>query len=155
MTNAVTSAVHVGRYDCGHILRSDDRALKRAAFIHLAREGGVQVSTASDGADVLAALALMTASRPCSEVRAYRTPGVTAATRPTTPATVTEVKVSAQVAEVMGMVVQGYDIPEIAVATYRSTETVRSHMAVARRATGAHSSMAAGVALVRLGIIDG
>jgi DNA-binding NarL/FixJ family response regulator len=152
-TNPITSAAHCGRYDCGHILRSDDRALKRAAFLHLSREAGLTVSTSGEAADVLAALALMRDGRPCSEVREYRTPGVSAATRPTTPATVSEVVVSEQVVEVYRLLVQGYDIPEIAEATYRATETVRSLLAVGRKRTGAHSSMAAGVALTRLGLL--
>lgn len=153
MTHPVTSASHCGRYDCGHILRSDDMALKRAAFVHLCREADVFVSTEDEAADVLAALALMMSGRPCSEVRAYRTPGITTANRPSTPATVTTVNLSSEVLEVMGYVARGYDIPEIAAVTYRATETVRSHMARARKATDAHSSMAACVALTRLGLI--
>jgi DNA-binding NarL/FixJ family response regulator len=151
-THPVSAAVHCGRYDCGHILRSDDRALKRAAFLYLAREGGVEVSIANEAADVLAALALMRAGRPCSEVREYRTPGVRSS-EVRSPATVSTVRLSDEVREVMALAVRGYDIPEIAEMTYRSVETVRSHFAKARKATDAHSTMAAGVALVRLGII--
>jgi len=153
-THPVTSASHCGRYDCGHILRSDDQALKRAAFLHLRREAGHTFTTRGETGDVLAALTLMRQGRPCSEVRNYRTPGVRAADVPTTPATVTDVRVSPQVVEVMTLAAQGYDIPEIAEQTYRAVETVRSLMAVARKATGAHSTMAAAVALQGLGIID-
>jgi DNA-binding NarL/FixJ family response regulator len=95
----------------------------------------------------------MRSGRPCSEVRNYRTPGVRAADVPATPATCTDVSLSPQVLEVMALVAQGWDIPEIAEATFRSTETVRSHMSRARKATSAHSSMAACVALAGLGLI--
>lgn len=155
VTNPVTASMHCGAYQCGHILRSDDRALKRAAFLHLRREAGHTVSTRNEAADVLAALALMGSHRPCSEVREYRTPGVTASTRPATPATVTEVSLSPQVLECIQMVAQGYDIPEIAEATFRSTETVKSHLSRARKATHAHTSHAAAVALAGLGLIAG
>lgn len=149
----VSASIHCSSYQCGHIDRSDDRAIKRALFLYLRREAGHTFSTRGEGADVLAAYRLMRTGRPCTEVRNYRTPGVTSATTPTTPATVTEVKVSPQVCEVITLVCQGYDIPEVAAMTHRSPETVKSLLSVARKATGAHTSKGAGVALVGLGII--
>lgn len=150
------SAIHCGRYDCGHVTRSDDRAVKRALVLYLAREGGVEVSTAGEPADVLAVLGLMRAGRPCSEVREWRTAGVTRATTPPTPATTDGplCRVSPEVLEVAALYAQGYDIPEVAEMTYRRPETVRSHLKVARRATAAHSSHAAVVTLARWGMIS-
>lgn len=152
---SIESAVHCGRYDCGHIVRSDDRAIKRALVIYLAREAGVAVDTTHDGADVDAVLALMRAGRPCTEVREWRTPGVTRATAPATPATVDAPlrRVGPEVCEVATLYGQGYDIPEVAAMTYRRPETVRSHLKVARQATAAHSSHAAVVTLAKWGII--
>lgn len=143
----IASAVHCGRYDCGHITRSDDRAIKRALFIYLRREAGHAVSTADEAGDVLAVLALMREGRPCTEVREWRVQGVTRATAPATPATTDApaIKVTPQMTEVIGLVAQGYDIPEIAAMTYRSTETVRSLLGRCRKATNAHSSVAAAV----------
>lgn len=151
----LSSAVHCGRYDCGHVTRSDDRAIKRALVIYLAREAGLDVSTASEDADVLAVLGLMRAGRPCSEVREWRTAGVTRATAPATPATTTApaIRVTPQMIEVATLVAQGYDIPEVAEATYRSVETVRSLLARCRKATNAHSSHAAVVTLARWGYV--
>lgn len=153
-THPVTSAIHCASYQCGHIARSDDRAIKRALFLYLRREAGHTFTTRGEGSDVIAALALMREGRPCSEVRNYRTPGVRAADVPTTPANVAEVRVSPQVVEVVTLIAQGYDIPEIAAMTHRAIETVRSLLAVARRATGAHTSHGAAVALVGLGLIS-
>jgi DNA-binding NarL/FixJ family response regulator len=151
----VASAVHCGRYDCGHVTRSDDRAIKRALVIYLAREAGLAPSTAAEAADVLAVLALMREGRPCSEVREWRTAGVTRSTAPATPATTDApvIKVTPQMCEVATLVAQGYDIPEVAEATYRSVETVRSLLARCRKATSAHSSHAAVVTLARWGHI--
>lgn len=151
----VTASIQCGAYQCGHITRSDDRAIKRALFLWLRREAGHKVSTSKEAADTLAALALMTAGRPCSEVRNYRTPGLKAADKAATPATVTEVSLTPQVLEIMQLVAQGYDIPEMAEMTFRAQETVRSHMTRARKATHAHTSHAAAVALAGLGLIEG
>lgn len=152
---SIASSVHCGRYDCGHILRSDDQAIKRALFIYLRREAGHAVSTADEAADVLAVLALMREGRPCSEVREWRTPGVTRATAPAIPATTDApaIKVSPQMVECVALVAQGYDIPEIAQATYRSTETVKSLLTRCRQATNAHTSMAAAVKFAEWGLI--
>lgn len=143
----IASAVHCGRYDCGHITRSDDRAVKRALYLYLRREAGHRVSTASEGADVLAVLALMREGRPCTEVREWRVAGVRRAEAPATPATTEApaLKITPQMTEVIGLVAQGYDIPEIAASTYRAEETVRSLLARCRKATNAHSSVAAAV----------
>jgi DNA-binding NarL/FixJ family response regulator len=152
---SVASAVHCGRYDCGHVTRSDDRAIKRALVIYLAREAGLAPSTADEAADVLAVLALMREGRPCSEVREWRTAGVTRATAPATPATTDgpRIRVTPQMCEVATLIAQGYDIPEVAEATYRSVETVRSLLARCRQATAAHSSHAAVVTLARWGYV--
>jgi DNA-binding NarL/FixJ family response regulator len=152
---SIASAVHCGRYDCGHVTRSDDRAVKRALVIYLAREAGLDPSIAREDADVLAVLALMREGRPCAEVREWRTAGVTRATTPATPATTDapRIKVTPQMIEVAGLVAQGYDIPEVAAATYRSVETVRSLLARCRQATAAHSSHAAAVKMAAWGYI--
>lgn len=152
----VSSAVHCGRYDCGHVTRSDDRAIKRALVIYLAREAGVAVDSTADGADVHAVLGLMRSGRPCSEVREWRTAGVTRATAPATPATTEApaIRVTPQMIEVATLVAQGYDHPEIAESTYRSVETVKSLLARCRKATNAHSSYAAAVTLARWGYIS-
>lgn len=152
----VASAVHCGRYDCGHVTRSDDTAVKRALYVYLRREAGAVIDTSTEGADVLAVLALMRAGRPCMEVRNWRTPGVTAATTPATPANTDAplVKVSPQMIEVAQGVARGMDIPEIAEATYRSVETVRSLLGRCRQATAAHSSVAAAVKMAEWGLIE-
>jgi DNA-binding NarL/FixJ family response regulator len=151
----LSSAVHCGRYDCGHVTRSDDRAIKRALVIYLAREAGMDVSTAGEDHDVIAVLGMMRAGRPCAEVREWRTAGVTRATAPVIPATTDGpvITVTPQMIEVATLIAQGYDIPEIAEATYRSVETVRSLLARCRKATNAHSSHAATVTLARWGYV--
>lgn len=151
----VSSAVHCGRYDCGHVTRSDDRAVKRALALYLAREAGMDVSTATEEADVLAVLGLMRAGRPCSEVRDWRVPGVRRADVPATPATTDAplITITPQMCEVATLVLQGYDIPEVAEATYRAEETVRSLLARCRKATAAHSSVAAGVKMAEWGFV--
>lgn len=151
----IASAVHCGRYDCGHITRSDDRAVKRALALYLSREAGLPVDTSGEEADVLAVLGLMRAGRPCMEVRNYRTPGVTAASTPATPATTDApaLTITPEMVEVAGLILQGYDYPEIAEMTYRRKETVRSHAKRITKAANAHSAMAGAVKMVEWGYV--
>jgi DNA-binding NarL/FixJ family response regulator len=151
----IASAIHCGRYDCGHVTRSDDQAVKRALVVYLAREAGVPCDTTEDGADVAAVLGLMRAGRPCSEVREWRTAGVTRTTAPATPATTGApvVRVTPQMIEVASLIAKGYDHPEVAEMTYRSVETVKSLLARCRKATSAHSSHAAAVKMAEWGYI--
>lgn len=153
-THPVTASIYCGSYQCGHIARSSDRAIKRALVLHLIREAGTTPDTRNENADTLAALALMASGRPCSEVRNYRTPGYTAATVPVTPATADPFGLSDECVEVMALVAQGYSHPEIATMTHRAKETVRSLVSVARKATSAHSQEAAAARLFVLGIIE-
>lgn len=152
---SIESAIHCAAYQCGHIGRCDDQAVKRALVVYLAREAGVPCDTSSDGADVAAVLGMMRAGRPCSEVREWRTAGVTRTSAPATPATTDapRIRITPQMCEVATMVAQGYDHPEIAAATYRSVETVKSLLARCRKATAAHTSPAAAVKMAEWGHI--
>lgn len=147
----VTAAMHCGRYDCGHIVRSTDRALKRALFLYLAEaDGQGYLGSRREAAEVLAALALMRAGAPCQAVAGY----ATEATAPAPVVVATEApSLTPQQIEVLTLVAEGYAFPEIAAETGRATETVRSLSAAARRATGAHSTHEAAMVASRYGLI--
>lgn len=155
-SHPVTSATLCAEYGCGHIMRSDSLPIKRARYLYLRRTRGAIVSTRGEAADVRAALALMMAGRSCAEVRASVNHDGTATLPTTVPAPLpsgTYVP-SDEVIEVLTMVAQGHDIPEIAAATHRAIETVRSLMAVARKRTGSHDSMVAAAVLAEWGYLD-
>lgn len=143
----IASSIHCAAYQCGHIGRSDDLAVKRALYLHLCRESGVEPMPVPGGDtdETLAVLALMREGRPCSEVRNYRTAGVTAATTPATPATTEEeaITITPQMVEVATLIASGYSYPEVARMTGRKTETVRSLAKRCIRAANAHTAMAA------------
>jgi DNA-binding NarL/FixJ family response regulator len=148
MPTAITHAIHCGRYDCGHIVRSDSAALKRALYLHLcATDGQGYLGARNEPADVLAALALMAQGAPCTEVA-----GVTPRTS-NPPAAAVAPTFTPRGLEVLSLVAEGKDIPEMADATGLSVETVRSHLAVARKACGAHSSAEAAMIASRFGLI--
>lgn len=152
---SISSAIHCGRYDCGHITRSDSQAVKRALALYLAREAGLAVDTSTEEADTLAVLGLMRAGRPCTEVRNYRTAGVTSATTPATPATTEApaIRVTPEMCEVAALILQGYDYPEIAARTHRAKETVRSLARRVIRVANAHSAMAGAVWMASHGYV--
>jgi DNA-binding NarL/FixJ family response regulator len=151
----ITASAHCGTYGCGHIAKSSDRYVKRAGILHQRRLAGHRFSTTGEDQRTLAALALMRQGRPCIEVRNYADPGALSARNvPVTPATADPMGLSDECVEVMTLVAQGYSHPEVAAMTHRATETVRSLVAVARRATAAHTQEGAVVALYGLGIIE-
>lgn len=148
----ITSSARCASYQCGHISRSEDQAIKRALVLHLAKQAGVSFSTRGEGTDVLAAYRLMQAGRTCAEVRNY------AGTAPADPvtregATSASGSITPQVCEVMALIAKGHSHPQVAEATGRQTETVRSLVARARMLTGAHTQEDAVVALVLSGHI--
>lgn len=152
---SISSSIHCGRYDCGHITRSDSQAVKRALALYLAREAGLTVDTSSEEADTLAVLGLMRAGRPCTEVRNYRTAGVTSATTPATPANTDTpaVRITPEMVEVAALILQGYDYPEIAARTHRAKETVRSLSKRIIATANAHSAMAGAVKMAEWGYV--
>lgn len=148
-SHPISTASLCAAYQCGHIMRSDDLAIKRALFLFTRRTRGATVSTRGESADVRAALSLMMAGRSCAQVKGYATTGQ-ALPAPVAHPVGTYVP-SDEVLEVLALVAQGYDIPEIAEQTHRAIETVRSLMGMARKRTGSHTTMDAACVLAEAG----
>lgn len=159
MTIAAALATSCGRYDCGHVGRSDNQALKRAAFLFLAEQAGVTgVRTANEPAGTLAALALMRAGEACdtvAEVVRERNPETGRTTQRTvrTPTPHAEGRVTTGQAAVLRLIREGYDIPEIAERLTLATATVRSHLGYASRNLRTHSALDAAVEATRLNLL--
>lgn len=153
MPTAAANATGCGRYDCGHVGRSDSRALKRAAFLYLAEVDGQGDLCGREGADVLAALALMREGHPCEFVAQHYSGERTRRPMPSPRPEVTTPVLTPQQSEVLALASEGWAIPEIAEMTNRATETVRSLLAMCRRNTATHSTLDAAVVATRYGII--
>lgn len=150
----VAQAVTCEDYTCGHITRSPYRAVKRALFLFHAEahEAVGSLVRASEAPEVVAALALMRAGAECAAVIEAGTlsegEAVTLAASMPDPSTL-----SPQVLAVMALVCEGLSYPEIADEVSSATETVRSHVKRAMRATGTHNAVEAAVSLVAEGLI--
>lgn len=155
LAHPVATSALCGSYQCGHISRSDNLHVKRALFLYVRRTRGARFTTRNEDGRVLAALTLMMAGRTCADVRAAADPTYVAPVATPAPATPAPVRVSPECAEVLQMVALGHDIPEIAEATHRNVETVRSLMARARQITSTHTSTDAAAVLCEWGVIAG
>lgn len=142
MSRAIESATRCGRVDCGHVHRSESRAVKRALFLYLCESDdriGAGVMESAEGADTLAALAAMRRGAPCAEVLAAA--GVPAPRVGATPRTATRgPSLTDRQVEVLALVAEGYAYPEIARTLGKSVETVRDRVKGAMKATSTHSA---------------
>lgn len=149
----VTDAMGCGRYDCGHVGRSESVPLKRAAFLYLADKAGLgDLRGRHEDAAVNAALALMQAGEACSAIvlavtgealaedEAPRRPKVTKGFTP-------------QQVKILGYVSWGMSIPDIASAMELSPETVKSHLGYIKRTHGVHSTLDAAVIASAQGLL--
>lgn len=156
-THPVKAAVHSGRYDCGHVLRSEDVNCKRALFIHMSKANGFNPTTDDEEQDTLAALALMEQGATCLEVLARK--GTPRRAEQDAEREVPALALTPQMREVLGYVACGWSNPDIAGVTGRNVETVRSLLAAARKRVGAtlpmgcHDSMLAAVIAAKAGLI--
>lgn len=151
-------ATSCGRYDCGHVGRSDSRLLKRAAFLFLCETAGVTgVRSPSEDASVMAALALMRRGEACEDVaQVIRTRDENGVRRQTTTYVRPERKaprVTSGQASVLRLIALGYAIPEVAAALTLNAATVRSHLGYASRNLYTHSALDAAVEATRLGLL--
>lgn len=159
MTISAALATSCGRYDCGHVGRSNNQALKRAAFLFLAEQAGVTgVRTSNEPAGTLAALALMRQGEACDTVAEVvrERDADTGRVRQRTVRTPTEhaaPHVTSGQASVLRLIREGYDIPEIAERLTLATATVRSHLGYASRNLRTHSALDAAVEATRLGLL--
>lgn len=157
VTSRVASPVAMscaeGRYDCGHITRSSSRPVKRALFLYLAEvEDLGYLGSRNEPVEVLAALALMREGAECAAILEAGDPqGVVA--RLVEQVGTLDRDLTPQQVEVLTLVAEGYSYPEIAQATGRATETVRSLVKAAMRNTLTHSAMDAAVEAARHGLI--
>lgn len=153
-TSAVANASACYEYTCGHITRSPYAPVKRALFLHLAEVRGLgSLLVRTDAPEVVAALALMRAGAECREVVALMTDAEVAAADAAAPTGGDPSALSPEVLGVMALVTEGLSYPEIAAARGIATETVRSHVKRAMRATGDHNAVASAVSLVEEGLI--
>ena len=142
-----------GRYDCGHLARSSSRAVKRALFLYLAEvEGLGYLGSRTEAAEVLAALALLRQGAECADILAAGGEAAATLMAQVTP-DMHDRDCTPQQIEVLGFVAQGFSYPEIAAATNRATETVRSLVKAAMRNTNTHNAFDAAVAVAAEGLL--
>lgn len=151
-TDIRAHAASCGRLDCGHLARSTDLATRRAVLLYVAAGAGYEVDLDQEAETVGQVYALL------SDVQHPRPTYVRAGSTfvRTTPNEVPlpdghSITMTRERQEVFGLMWQGYSASEIAAATGRARETVRSHAGYLRRETGAHDATSALVALVLAG----
>lgn len=151
-TSPVALSCAEGRYDCGHLSRSSSRPVKRALFLHLAEvEGHGYLGTRTEPVEVLAALALLRQGAECQAILEAGGSGAAALAAEAAASPVCERPCTPQQIEVLRLVAEGFSYPEIAEATGRAVETVRSLVKAAMRNTLTHNAFDAAVVLVGYG----
>lgn len=155
MLDLTAHAASCGRLDCGHLYRSDSRAVRRAVLLYLAEGAGYAVDLDREAPEVAAVLGtLRTVGHPRplyvrDGSRYARTTPATAVPLPD----VTGLRLTPERVDVYRLLWQGCSTGEAAALSGRSRETVRSHAGNLRRLTGAHDAPSALVALALAGAL--
>ena len=154
-------AASCGRLDCGHLYRSDSRAIRRATLLYLLESNGGDVDLDAEAPEVAAVLGILRETEHATPI--YQRGTLASGGRGYVRATMAQafplpnvegIRLTPERIEVFSLAWQGHSATEIAGITSRSRETVKSHMGNLRRHTGAHDAPSALVALVLAGLLS-